>query len=194
MACRGGEEVRRCRRHRCSPGEVFTARLSMPRAGTFIYHTHLRDQVQLSSGMYGPIVVLEPGAVFDPRTDHVHIVGWDSFTDRMHLLVNGDSTSSPPIEMRVGETHRMRFINIGAADYAQFTIMRDSTPAQWRAIAKDGADLPPSQRKVSQAELLIDVGETYDFAFTAPSAGEWILSTPTGPNGARWSRRIVVRP
>lgn len=175
------------------PGEVFTARLSMPRAGTFIYHTHLRDQVQLSSGMYGPIVVLEPGAVFDPRTDHVHIVGWDSFMDRMHLLVNGDSTSSPPIEMRVGETHRMRFINIGAADYAQFTIMRDSTPAQWRAIAKDGADLPRSQRRVSKAELLIDVGETYDFAFAAPSVGEWILSTPTGPNGARWSRRIVVR-
>lgn len=175
------------------PGEGFTARLSMPRAGTFIYHTHLRDQVQLSSGMYGPIVVLEPGAVFDPRTDHVHIVGWDSFTGDMHLLVNGDSVSSPPIEMRVGDTHRLRFINIGAADYAQFTLMRDSTLAEWRAIAKDGADLPLTQRKVSKAKLLIDVGETYDFAFTAPSAGEWILSTPTAPNGARWSRRIVVR-
>lgn len=176
------------------PGEVFTARLSMPRAGTFIYHTHLRDQVQLSSGMYGPIVVMEPGAVFDPRTDHVHIVGWDSFKERTHQLVNGDSVSSPPIEMRVGQTHRMRFINIGAAAFAQFTIMRDSTLAEWRAIAKDGADLPPSQRKVSKAEVLIDVGETYDFAFTAPSAGEWILSTPTGPSGARWSRRIIVRP
>ncbi|MBK8647029.1 MAG: multicopper oxidase domain-containing protein [Gemmatimonadetes bacterium] len=175
------------------PGEVFTARLSTPKAGTFIYHTHLRDQEQLTSGMYGPIVVLEPGTVFDPRTDHVHIVGWDSYRDQMRLLVNGDSAHSPAIEMRVGDTHRLRFINIGAAEAAQFTLTRDSVLAEWRPIAKDGADLPASQRAVRKADVLVDVGETYDFAFTAPSAGEWILSLPTGGNGARWSRRIVVR-
>lgn len=50
-------------------GGSFTARLGMPRAGTFIYHTHLRDEEQLTAGLYGPIVVLEPGQVFDRRKE-----------------------------------------------------------------------------------------------------------------------------
>jgi manganese oxidase len=175
------------------PGKRFTARLSLPRAGTFIYHTHLNDQEQLSSGMYGPLVVLEPGQTFDPRTDHVHIVGWDSYGENVHALVNGDSVSSPPIEMRVGETHRFRFINIGAAARAFFQLTRDSTVAEWRALAKDGATLSAAQQVHGKAQLRIDVGETYDFEFTASSAGEYRLSTPTGPKGEQWERKIIVR-
>lgn len=174
------------------PGETFTARLSMPRAGTFIYHTHLRDQEQLTSGLYGPIVVMEPGKTFDPRTDHVHIIGWDSYA-QVHLLVNGDSVSAAPIEMRTGESHRFRFINIGAAVKLPFAIKRDSTLAEWRAIAKDGADLPAGQRTVRRAVQAIDVGETYDFEFTPPAAGEYVLSVPTDPTGRLWTRRIIVR-
>jgi FtsP/CotA-like multicopper oxidase with cupredoxin domain len=176
------------------PGGTFTAHLSMPRAGTFMYHTHLRDVEQLASGMYGPIVVLEPGRTFDPRTDHVHIVGWDSAEELVHLLVNGDSVTSPPIEMRVGETHRLRFINIGAAEAARFTIKRDSTLAEWLPVAKDGADLPAAQRVATQARVAVDVGETYDFEFTPAAAGEYVLSTPVDPKGGVWTRRLVVRP
>ena len=173
-------------------GGTFTARLSMPRAGTFIYHTHLRDEEQLTSGLYGPIVVLEPGQVFNPRTDHVHIVGWDGSKD-VQLLVNGDSLISPPIQMRVGERHRLRFINIGMADPAYFTIKRDTTLADWTPIAKDGADLPLPQRDARKAKLLIDVGQTYDFEFTPTAAGEYVLSTPTGPKDRKWVRQLIVR-
>src|SRR6185295_10309206 len=35
------------------PGKSFTVRFTPPRAGTFIYHTHLHDGRQLTSGMYG---------------------------------------------------------------------------------------------------------------------------------------------
>ncbi len=174
------------------PGETFVAHLSMPRAGTFIYHTHLRDAEQLTSGLYGPIVVMEPGQQFDPRTDHVHIIGWDD-VEKPHLLINGDSLVSPPIEMGVGETHRFRFINIGAAVPGQFTIKRDSTLAEWRPVAKDGAELPRAQRVVRTAQLVIDVGQTYDFEFTPTTAGEYVLSTPADPKGTPWVRRIIVR-
>ena len=37
------------------PGGTFVVRFTPPRAGTFIYHTHLHDYRQLSSGLYGPI-------------------------------------------------------------------------------------------------------------------------------------------
>ena len=35
------------------PGETFVAEMTPPRAGTFMYHTHWHDDVQLKSGMYG---------------------------------------------------------------------------------------------------------------------------------------------
>jgi FtsP/CotA-like multicopper oxidase with cupredoxin domain len=179
--------------HSIPAGGTFLAHLSMPRAGTFIYHTHLRDLTQLASGLYGGIVVLEPGQRFDPRTDHVFVVGWDGEDSTVHLLVNGDSTWSSPIEMHVGESHRLRFINIGAAAQAFFTLRRDSTLSTWRALAKDGADLPAAQATVRPAKVLIDIGETYDFEFTPAQAGEYMLSTPVAPKGAMWKRRIIVR-
>jgi hypothetical protein len=45
----------------------------------------------------------------------------------------------------------------------------------WRAIAKDGADLPPSQATKRPAQQVIAVGETYDFEFEAPGPGEYRL-------------------
>ena len=179
--------------HSIPPGQTFLAHLSMPRAGTFIYHTHLRDLTQLASGLYGGIVVLDPGQRFDPSTDHVFVVGWDGKDSTVHLLVNGDSVSSPPLEMHVGESHRLRFINIGAAAQARFTLRRDTTLTTWRALAKDGADLIRAQATVRPAKVAVDVGETYDFEFTPTQAGEYTLSTPVSPTGARWSRRFIVR-
>lgn len=183
-----------------APGGTFTARLSLRRAGTFIYHTHLRDVEQLASGLYGPLIVLEPGERFDPRTDHVHTAGWDAFDETGRFLVNGDSLESPPIEAKVGEAHRLRFINVGAAGRVIFTLARErvhdgvrySETAEWRARAKDGADLPLALQVMRPARALIDVGETYDFTFTPDQPGEWVISTPVGPKNEVWSRRIVV--
>ncbi len=176
-------------------GGTFTARLTTPRAGTFIYHTHLRDIEQLSSGLYGPLIVLEPGQRFDPRSDHVFTLGWDSSReDSLHVLVNGDSVSSPPISMRVGEAHRFRFINIGPAGNFEFAIRRDSSLMDWVALAKDGADLPSALRVSVPSRLKIDVGETYDFLFTPRTPGEYVLSTVTDLHGRLWRQRLVVSP
>ena len=43
--------------------------------GTFIYHTHWHEDLQLSGGLYGPLIVLEPGERYDPGTDHIVIIG-----------------------------------------------------------------------------------------------------------------------
>ena len=47
------------------PGESFIVRFTPPRAGTFMYHTHLHDNRQLTSGLYGAMLVVEPGETFD---------------------------------------------------------------------------------------------------------------------------------
>src|SRR5262249_8567005 len=49
------------------------------------------------------------------------------------------------------------------------------SPATWRPIAKDGADLPAGQREPGPAQLAIAVGETYDFEFRPERAGEVAL-------------------
>jgi FtsP/CotA-like multicopper oxidase with cupredoxin domain len=57
-----------------APGRSFVVQLTAPRAGTFIYHTHIDDVKQLSSGLYGPLIVLPPGEKFDPETDRVLVI------------------------------------------------------------------------------------------------------------------------
>lgn len=44
-----------------APGTSFIARMTPQRAGTFIYHTHWHDDVQLVNGLYGPLIVLGQG-------------------------------------------------------------------------------------------------------------------------------------
>jgi FtsP/CotA-like multicopper oxidase with cupredoxin domain len=157
-----------------APGDSFTARLTLPRAGTFMYHTHLNDIEQITSGMYGPIVVLEPGKRFDPSTDHLFLVSWDSPDNPPRRLVNGDSL--PLTEtLRAGVTHRFRFINIGPAAGARFSIRRDTTLQRWAPAARDGAELPRSRRGLVPAMSRIDVGEIADFEFRPEMPGEYRL-------------------
>jgi FtsP/CotA-like multicopper oxidase with cupredoxin domain len=175
--------------------DSFTARLTLPRAGTFIYHTHLNDLEQLTSGLYGAIIVVDPGKPFDPRIDHVFLIGWDG-DDREppNIVVNGTATPRP-VAMEFGTTHRLRLINIGVAGIVRFALQRDTTLMAWRAVAKDGADLPASQATVRRAVQPIMVGETYDFEFNPPERGVYILSIdgPGGARGAKRRQRIEVK-
>ena len=47
------------------PGDSFVVHMIPPRAGTFIYHTHMHS-FQVFAGMYGAIIVQEPGEKFQP--------------------------------------------------------------------------------------------------------------------------------
>ena len=173
------------------PGDSFVARLTLPRAGTFMYHTHMNDIEQITSGVYGPIVVLEPGRRFDAATDHVFIAGWDGPEEPPRTLINGDSLPAP-LRLRAGVAHRFRFINIGPAGRFRFFLMRDSSIVTWRRIAKDGADLPASQRTVGPAVQALDVGETAD-ELVLPSRGEYRLVAAKDPKAPYYVQRVIVR-
>jgi FtsP/CotA-like multicopper oxidase with cupredoxin domain len=173
-----------------TPQDSFTAQLTLPRAGTFMYHTHLNDVEQLTSGLYGAIVVLEPGQRWDPVTDHVVVLGWDGDADPVRLVFDGDS-APPPLQLAAGRTHRLRLINIGAGGLVTVTLRQDTTLAVWRPLAKDGADLPPALQTPGPARHAITVGETFDVAFTPPGAGVYELRGTLA--GSRASRRVVVQ-
>jgi FtsP/CotA-like multicopper oxidase with cupredoxin domain len=180
-----------------APADSFVAHLTLERAGTFIYHTHINDLEQLSSGLYGAIVVLEPGERFDPSRDHVFVAGLDGPDDPPHIVLNGDSLP-PALELRAGVTHRLRFVNIGMANRVRFTLLQDTTVVAWRALAFDGATLPPAQATAGPARLVLAVGQTADFLFEPPAPGTYRLAldgfSPSRPNGFPvLEQEIVVR-
>ena len=167
-----------------APGDSFVARLTVPRAGTFIYHTHMNDIEQITSGLYGAIVVLEPGRAFDPATDHVFVIGWDGEQDDPatggpRVLVNGDSVP-PPLRLAADKAHRLRFVNIGPAAAHTIRLRRDTTEVEWRRVAVDGADLAPSQATRVPARHRIAVGQTADFEVRL-APGSYRLSWQIAP-------------
>jgi len=57
------------------PGASFAAEFVPPRAGTYIYHTHANEQLQLGSGLYGPLLVVDSARRYDPETEKLIVVG-----------------------------------------------------------------------------------------------------------------------
>lgn len=175
-----------------APNDSFVAHLTLKRAGTFIYHTHLNDLEQIATGLYGPLVVLEPGERWDPSRDLVLISGFDISGREARPVVNGGE-SDPPLAMRIGRPVRVRMINIQPADPVQFEILRDSTVVRWRAVAKDGYDLPPAQAVMQRATRSVWVGETFDAEFAPTEPGTYRLRARTGPD-VLYERVLVVSP
>lgn len=160
-----------------APGSSFTVRMTPPRAGTFMYHVHSEPGHQLSQGLYGAFLVLEPGDTWDPETDRLFLLG--SLGDGIDppAAVNGQRDPDP-IELRAGATYRLRFMHISPDDDKRVRLLAGEEPVTWRHIAKDGADLPAGQARDVAAELRIHVGETYDFLWT-PDPGEYTLRVLT---------------
>ncbi len=176
------------------PGDSFTARFTPPRAGTFIYHTHLDEVEQMTRGLYGPMLVVEPGTRIDPATDHLVIVGGNgpvTGVDSVRSLVNGKAIPAPMV-LRPGRVHRLRLINIDPDHRILFQLFRGSALTTWRAVAKDGATLPPPQATVRMATLLTGPGETADFLFAPAGQDDWRLDISAPYADTPWTLSIPM--
>ena len=172
-------------------GRSFVVKMTPPRAGTFMYHTHWHDVAQLVGGLYGAIIVLEPGQTYDPAVDHVLMLGLNSARDTEHppMALNGSSKPGA-IVLRAGVPNRLRVINITPnAVGLTVSMVNQFETLQWTLIAKDGADVVGEQKMPRLSRQLVAVGETSDFEIT-PSApqdlwfnvqnrlGAWVLQAP----------------
>jgi hypothetical protein len=96
------------------------------------------------------------------------------------MLLNGSSTPAPRV-MRAGQHYRLRFINVHTARPSmRMRVLRDSALLTWRAIAKDGRDLPPDQALEGPSEIQMGNGETYDFDFVPSVPGDIRVDVTTG--------------
>lgn len=175
-----------------APGDSFTMRITPPRAGSYMYHTHVHDARQQSAGLYGAFLVLPTGEQHDPKRDLVFL---SSSGLRFEPLLNG-SAAPPPLTVRTGEPLRIRAMNItfqnGLLRYRLTTA--DGDPVLWEQVAKDGAELPPQQRRSSHADQVVSVGETYDFLFTPDSPGPLRLEIRAFTGRLFASQILDVRP
>jgi FtsP/CotA-like multicopper oxidase with cupredoxin domain len=102
--------------------------------------------------------------------DHIVLLGGNG--PGSPALEMNRSTNPAPKELQAGVKHRFRIINILTNGNLQVTLRGPQGPVQWRAVAKDGADLPPNQATMRPATLTISVGETYDFEYEPTGPGE----------------------
>ena len=168
------------------PGEVFEYRFVVPDAGTFWYHAHTNETVQMERGMYGALIVEDES---DPVVDGEKIFMIDDmkldennaftkpswFLPRMierhdgrqgnTLLLNGKENAV--INMHGGQTERWRFINSSSARYFHLHLGGKA----FQIIASDGGLLEHPQ---TVTEALITPGERIDIAVGPFAAGETI--------------------
>ncbi|HUR92354.1 MAG TPA: multicopper oxidase domain-containing protein, partial [Gemmatimonadaceae bacterium] len=137
--------------------DSLTVRFTPPRAGTFMYHSHSNENQQIASGLYGAIVVVDPARPRDPETDRILLFSDNGPTINFlrpppGTLLNG-KTSLDTMELRAGTTYRLRLINIRTDYLLDVGLYAGDTAAEWRVVARDGADLPQHQSITGPARL-----------------------------------------
>lgn len=174
-----------------APGDSFEVRVTPPRPGSFMYHTHVNDIRQQTAGLYAAFIVLDPGEEWDPEIDRIMLA---SNTLDFGVLLDG-SGEPPPQTMRVGSTYRLRLMNITIHNpRLRFRLLRDGQPESWRRVAKDGWELSETQREAVKADLTVTIGETVDVEYRADEPGELRLQLAAGNGELFVERRIEVLP
>ena len=163
------------------PGAQREARFVAPRAGTFMYHTHMDDAWQLGGGLVGPLIVLEPGETFDASRDHIVLVTsprdlrtWD------HVNVNGRRDATP-IEMTVGVDQRLRLLNltqVTTETTARLLAPRGEVAPPWTLLARDGMAL--RKPLAVPGAVPFTIGATRDLAFRPTHVGDLTLEIRDG--------------
>ena len=166
------------------PGEEFEYRFVVPDAGTFWYHSHQNETVQVERGMYGALIVEdETDPVLDGEKvimiDDMKLSATNEFTrpswfiprimerhdgrEGDTLLINGKE--NPVIEIHAGQIERWRFINSSSARY--FLLSLEGKP--FKIIGTDGGLLETPH---TVTEALITPGERLDIVAGPFSEGE----------------------
>ncbi len=161
------------------PGDSLTVRFTPPRAGSYMYHSHSNEAGQISSGLYGAIVVRDGAAARDTMRDrivmvsdagpYVNIIAPPLFPP---TLVNGQ-VAPAPIDVPGGVPVRLRLMGIMSEASLAISLADGASPASWRIVAKDGFPTPASQQRLRPAQLNLAPGEIVDVEVTVPAGKVW---------------------
>ncbi|WP_276356604.1 multicopper oxidase domain-containing protein [Cohnella caldifontis] len=168
------------------PGREFVYEFTASHPGTFMYHSHYDDMKQITGGLYGAFIVdpktppspvpasgdLRDGMAFD--RDYTMVLasmrvnaGMEEEPD--YFTINGRSyPDTPPIELKQGQTARVRLINIDTTEVHTMHLHG----MDFQVIARNGN---PVKTPETMNTVLLGPGETVDIAFRAVALGDWML-------------------
>jgi FtsP/CotA-like multicopper oxidase with cupredoxin domain len=163
-----------------APGDTFVYRFRLPDAGTFWYHSHFNETVQLERGLYGALVVRAPE---EPSFDRERVLvfddvellaggkvkppgGWIESHDGREgstRLVNG--RQEPELAMAAGQIERWRIVNAASARYLRLAI--GGRP--FRIVGTDGGLIGSP---VATSEILLAPADRVELAVGPFAEGE----------------------
>ena len=179
------------------PGKSFTYEFTARPAGdphgggTFLYHTHVDEDRQMPTGLYGSFIIdpRKPGRAGPYSVDKTLVFSeWtaDAASGRVRgvmqmegmlpnfFTINGKSyPDTEPIGVPAGKRVLLRLVNAGQMAHP---IHLHGTA--FRVVARDGHAVARPQQQLRDT-ITLESGERADIAFTEPP-GKWILHCHIG--------------
>ncbi len=166
------------------PGETFLYEFELKQHGTFMYHSHHDEMVQMAMGMMGMIVIhpRQPTAA-PPDRDFVYMLSeWalkvgterpdpNEMKDFNVLTFNGKVfPATAPMVVKTGQRVRIRLGNLSAMDHHPIHLHGHA----FTVVATDGGEVPPSARW-PETTVVVATGQTRTVEFTAEAPGDWAM-------------------
>jgi manganese oxidase len=150
-----------------APGDSFVASFTPTRSGTFIYHAHSNEDYQINLGLYGALLVVD--SVYHPEHERLIIIGSGGY-DEKSARINGKLVPDT-LRLSSGATYRIRLIDILPDWTLHVSLVRGDSAIEWRALARDGAELAPRAQVMRRADMIAGPGQTMDFEYRAEKPG-----------------------
>lgn len=166
------------------PGETYVYEFTLRHAGTFMYHPHFDEMVQIALGMVGMFVV-HPRRPPGPRVDRDFALmthEWrlevgarrpDPLEMNDFNLLTFNSKAFPgtqPLLVGRGERVRIRLGNLGPMDHHPIHLHGVS----FKTTATDGGFIPASAQ-YPESTVLVPVGSTRVIEFVPDEPGDWAV-------------------
>jgi len=166
------------------PGETFRYEFTLHRAGTFMYHPHHDEMVQMALGLMGMFVVHpRRPEVAPPDRDFVYLLSeWalrpgverpdpNEMTDFNVLTFNAKVfPATSALVAKKGDRVRIRIGNLSAMDHHPIHIHGTS----FLVTETDGGPIPMAGRW-PETTVLVPTGSTRTIEFTANNPGDWAV-------------------
>jgi FtsP/CotA-like multicopper oxidase with cupredoxin domain len=166
------------------PGETYKYEFQLRQHGTYMYHSHSDDMIQIALGMMG-MFVIHPRIPTGPKVDRDFVLmssEWridvgtrrpvpTEMTDFNVLTFNGRVfPGTAPLVAKYGDRVRIRFGNLSAMEHHPIHLHGFS----WKITEMDGYPVPEVAQQ-GGSTVLIAVGQTRAVEFVADNPGDWAM-------------------